>query len=95
MSISYLENGKVAYVGSTFKSEKDAWFKAVCKPGKYFVSIYTSWKSFVNECTLTIYGPNDSKINLIELTEKEKLELEDVIVFQHVDDCGLLPPCYR
>ena len=33
--------------------------------------------------------------SMIELTEKEKLELEDVIFFQHVDDCGLLPPCYR
>ena len=33
--------------------------------------------------------------SMIELTEKEKLELEDVIFFQQAVDCGLLPLCKR
>ena len=33
--------------------------------------------------------------SMIELTEKEKIELEDVIEYQHLEACGLLPPCYR
>ena len=61
-------SGKLIYVGSIQKCDKESWFKATCQKGTYYCSIFTPWKSFVNEITWSSYGP--AEVHLTALDEK-------------------------
>jgi len=59
----------VHYVGGTQKADKDTWFEAVCGKGEYVLTVYTPWKSFVDEFTISAYGPEQLMISQINESE--------------------------
>lgn len=46
-------------IGSCSRKDKEYWFKAPCKPGKYFASIFTPWESHSKTICFTTYGPGE------------------------------------
>ena len=55
------EHGSSKYklVGSCSKKDKEYWFKASCKPGKYYASIFTPWESHSKTICFTTYGQEE------------------------------------
>lgn len=63
------EVGKITYLGAIQKADKEAWFKTYCTPGIYYCSVYTPWKSFVNQITIATYGPQE--VTMKPISEKD------------------------
>ena len=59
-------------MGAIQKADKESWFKASCIPGKYICSIYTPWKSFVNEITLASFGPEELRFTILPIARVPK-----------------------
>lgn len=59
-------SGKMTYVGSVSKADKEMWFKAPCQAGRFLAYIMTPWKRNVNEFSLSVYGPGSTQINLLQ-----------------------------
>lgn len=55
----------ITYLGAMQKADKESWFKAYCTKGVYFISVYTPWKSFVNQITIASYGPETIHLKLL------------------------------
>jgi len=55
------EQGSNSYklVGSCSRKDKEYWFKASCKPGKYYASIFTPWESHSKTICFTTYGKQE------------------------------------
>lgn len=49
-------NGKLRYVGSVHRIDKEIWVEADCIAGKYVAYILTSWCRKVNCLGFSIYG---------------------------------------
>lgn len=70
------QSGKMTYLGSISKADKEMWFKAPCQPGKFLAYIMTPWKRNVNEFSFSVYGPGNTHINLLQKSQVPSTLLE-------------------
>lgn len=87
MTVGRLEaDGKVVYVGAAQKADKESWFESTCVPGKYICSIYTPWISFVDEITLSSYGPEEVTFSALEEVDVPKNYYQKLVASKCVND---------
>lgn len=86
MLIGCSRNGKIEYVGSAMKEDKENWIVKQCKPGKYFVSILTPWVSCVDEFSFSIYGPEKCQIDQINKSAFPRNYIEDLFLSHTLQD---------
>ena len=58
-------NNSCTLIGSSMRKDKENWIKAQCRPGFYYIQISNYWKSFVDEYSYSIYGPQALKIDRV------------------------------
>ena len=54
-------NGHFEYIGSNIKADKENWIGKDMKKGTYYAMIKTPWRSFVNEFSFSVYGPDKTE----------------------------------
>jgi hypothetical protein len=86
MMIGCYRNGKIEYIGSAMKEDKENWIVKQCKPGKYFVTVLTPWVSCVDEFSFSIYGPEKSVIEQISKSSLPKNYLEGLFESHALQD---------
>lgn len=52
-----MDDGSFDYIKSNLIADKENWFSDNLKQGTYIAILKTPWRSFVNECVFSIYGP--------------------------------------
>ena len=50
------------YIGANLKADKENWITDDLETGSYVAILKTPWKSIVNECVFSIYGPKATQI---------------------------------
>lgn len=50
-------SNEVNYLGGKFDNTVTPFIKFKAKPGIYTITVYTNWKSFLDEVNLSLYGP--------------------------------------
>ena len=76
-------NGKGSFVGANQEAEPQTWFKGKCLPGHtYYAQLFTPWKSFVNQVTLTVYGPKE--VSVMKIKKKQVVGTSFTDVFQSI-----------
>lgn len=85
MTVGRLDtNGQITYVGAMQKADKEAWLEANCIVGKYYCSVYTPWKSFVDEITISSYGPGELQFNPINESKIQKNYYHSIVASKSV-----------
>jgi hypothetical protein len=76
-------NGDGWFVGANQEADSECWFKGECLPGHtYYVQLFTPWKSFVNQLTFSVYGPQE--ISLTKITRNDMNQTHFTDVFQEI-----------
>lgn len=75
-----LGHGKMKYIGSVSKSDKEMWFKANCEAGKYMAYVMTPWKRNVNEFSFSVYGPDATTIDLVRKEQVPPALLDCIMI---------------
>jgi len=88
--IARQEGDSFKYVGSVSKADKEMWFKAQCQPGKYIAYVMTPWKRKVNEFSFSVYGLDETEIELVDKTAVPTTFLECVMIEKAKKDKGTL-----
>jgi len=57
------------YIGANIKADKENWIGQLMMPGKYYVIVKCPWRSFVNEFSFSVYGPD--KTDILQISESE------------------------
>ena len=57
-----LKDGSLDYIGGNMKADKENWIGEEVEAGEFVVMIKTPWRSFVNEFSFSVYGPNTTDI---------------------------------
>lgn len=72
LSGQILSGKRYHYVGGGIKSDKENWVGAQLKEGICYATIDIPWRSFVNQFSFSVYGPQSVKIETINKTEMPK-----------------------
>ena len=80
--VAKLNDGKYNYVGGNMKADKENWIGKELDEGEYVVLIKTPWKSFVNEFSFSVYGPDRTEILQIPEFDLPKNFIQQVFL-QH------------
>ncbi len=62
------------------KADKDNWIGKVVEEGEYYFLAKTPWKSFVNEFSVSVYGPGTTDIQQIQLRNLPKNFLQEILL---------------
>ncbi len=56
------------------------------KAGKYYVIIKCPWRSFVNEFSFSVYGPDKTEISTIDVADLPKNFIQNVLISHAKED---------
>ena len=66
MAARKISDTEFDFIGANIKADKENWIVQEMKAGEYFVVIKTPWRSFINEFSFSVYGPDKTEIEVIE-----------------------------
>ena len=77
---------QIEFIGSSTNQDKENWIPRKCKPGIYFVCVYTPWRSIVDECSFSVYGPGTCNISRIKKAELPNRFFEKLLLSHALSD---------
>ena len=80
------EDGEYDFVGANIKADKENWVGDDMLAGDYYVLIKTPWRSFVNEFSFSVYGPDKTDIEVVDKHEIPKDFIKKILISHSVED---------
>ena len=79
-------NNYFLYQGGSMKADKENWFSKTIPPGEYIAVVKTPWRSFVNEFSLSVYGPSATDIKEVQLSSFGKAVIPSMMKSHALSD---------
>lgn len=77
---------KYDYIGANIKADKENWIGEECEAGEYFIIIKCPWKSFVNEFSFSVYGPDKTEFEVVSNSELPPNFLQKMLISHALED---------
>lgn len=60
-----INDDKFDYIGANIRADKENWIGVDVEAGEFYVIIKCPWKSFVNEFSFSVYGPDKTEFDVV------------------------------
>lgn len=81
-----INEDKYDYIGANIKPDKENWIGEQMDAGEYYVIIKCPWKSFVNEFSFSVYGPDKTDFKVVSQAELPSNFLQKMLLSHAMED---------
>lgn len=86
MAARKINEEKYDYIGANIRADKENWIGEELEAGEYYVIIKCPWKSFVNEFSFSVYGPDKTEFKVISQSELPSNFLQKMLISHALED---------